>query len=117
MAVAWPVSLQDKVNEDSFSYEVGETVLRSDMDVGPQKLRRISTRPIDKMTVSINVTVDQWQDFMTFYNTTTNGGTLRFEFNHPITQVLTEFRFASVPRTSSLGGGNFMVVMDWEVMA
>lgn len=116
MGVAWPVSLQNIVNEESFSFNFGETVIRSDMDVGPQKLRRVSTRPINKLTVSIDVTTSQFSDFKTFFNTTINGGVTRFNFNHPLTGISTEFRFAGPPQVSSLGGGNFRIQMEWEEM-
>lgn len=116
MAVAWPVSLQDKVNESGFSHKIGETVIRSDMDTGPRKMRRRFTRPINTFSTSIDLTTSEFSDFMTFFNTTINGGTTRFEFNHPITGELKEFRFAGPPEFRSIGGGNFTVSMEWEEM-
>jgi len=47
MAISWPVGIQDLVNGENFSMEFGETVLRTQMDVGPAKLRRRTTRPIE----------------------------------------------------------------------
>lgn len=114
MAIAWPVTLQDCVNEEGFGNELGETVLRSDMDVGPAKLRRRFTRGFDNFTTTVNLTTAQYSLFRTFYYTSLNGGTLPFEFKHPITQVVSEFRFVSTPRVNSFGGGNFRVSMVWE---
>ena len=114
MAVAWPVSLQDKVNEESFAFNYGETVIRSSNDVGPVKMRRRFTRPVNTLTVSIDLTTAEFTTFSYFYNTSTNGGVSPFEFNHPITGVLTQFRFTGAPAVSSLGGGHFQVAMGWE---
>lgn len=115
MSIPWPSQLQDKVNRDSFNYKVGETVLRSDVDIGPKKLRRRFTRPINMATVSIDInSVSEYNIFMTFYNTTTNAGVSPFEFVHPITGVLKEWRFADVPEIRPLGGYNFTISMTWE---
>ena len=114
MAVAWPVSLQDKVNEDSFNLKLGDTTIRSNPDVGPVKVRRRFTRPIDTFTVSIDLTVTEYSTFYYFFNTTTNGGVTPFTFVHPITGVLKEFRFTGAPSISSIGGGNFRATMGWE---
>ncbi len=116
MAVAWPSTLQDLINEQGFALNKGETVLRSDVDVGPNKVRRRFTRPIDTMSGVINLTSVQYEDFEFFFDTETNGGTLPFEFNHPITGVLTLFRFTGPVNYRSIGGGNFQVSMAWEIL-
>jgi hypothetical protein len=116
VATPWPVTLQQKLNERGFAYAVGETVIRTEMDVGPVKVRRRSTRPIDKIKGSINLTTDEYDTLQYFFNTTLNGGTERFSFNHPITGVSTEFRFTGPISYSSIGGGNFVADMEWEVM-
>jgi hypothetical protein len=117
MAVAWPVSLQDKLNEDSFSFQIGETVLRSDMDVGPVKVRRRMTKSTDLVTCSINVTSGEYSVFKTFYDVTLNGGVTLFTFNHPITGAPQDFRFVGAPSVRSIGGGNYVVSMVWEILA
>ena len=114
MAVAWPVTLQDKVNEDSFAHQIGETVLRSSNETGPVKVRRRFTRPINTFNVSIDLTVAEYSTFYYFYNTTLNGGVTPFDFVNPITGVLNEYRFTGAPAFSSLGGGHFRVTMGWE---
>jgi hypothetical protein len=116
MAAAWPVSLQEKLSEQGFGIQHGDTTLRSDMDIGPAKVRRRFTRGIDKLSCSIWLTTSEYSTFRYFYDTTLNGGVNRFEFNHPITGTLTEFRFADNPKYSSLGGGHFSVSMQWEEM-
>lgn len=114
MAVAWPVSLQQLVNTDSFSLKVGETALRSDMDTGPQKIRRRFTKSVDIYSVSINVTSDEWETLYEFFDVDLNGGVNAFEFNDPITQEPREFRFLAAPEIRPLGGVVFQVSMQWE---
>jgi hypothetical protein len=108
MAQAWPGSLQQLLNEANFGLKVGETAIRSEMDVGPAKVRRRFTHPINTFSASINLTTAEYTTFYNFFNTTLAGGTLPFEFDHPITQVTTEFRFVEPPTISSLGGGHFV---------
>ena len=114
MAEAWPISLQDKLNEDAFGLDIGETVLRSDMDVGPAKVRRRMTKSVDTLTCSIDVTTSEYSTFLYFFDTTLNGGVNQFTFDHPITGAPTDFRFGGPPQIRSIGGGNFRVTMRWE---
>jgi hypothetical protein len=114
MAQAWPSSLQQLLSEANFAYEIADTALRTDMDIGPQKVRRRFTRPVNSLNGSIYLTTDQFGFFYTFYNTTLNGGVLPFEFLHPITKELKNWRFKGPARVSSIGGGNFTVEFTWE---
>lgn len=114
MAQIWPITLQQILSEANFSYEIADTALRSDMDIGPQKVRRRYTKGINQLSGSIYLTTAQYSIFYNFYNTTLAGGVLTFEFDHPITGVNTEWRFKGPARVSSIGGGNFTVDFSWE---
>lgn len=114
MAQPWPGSLQQLLSEANFGLKIGDTVLRSDMEVGPQKLRRRFTKGVNTFSASIYLDISQYNIFFTFFNTTLNGGVLSFTFNHPITQVPTDFRFKGTPSISSLGGGQFTASFEWE---
>jgi hypothetical protein len=116
MAETWPPSLQDYVNEDNFGLKYGDTVLRSDMDVGPAKVRRRFTKGVDTMSISINLTTAQYTTFTNFYDITLNGGVKTFNLNHPITGILTEFRSAQTPDIRSLGGGQFRASWNLEIL-
>lgn len=111
---SWPASLQQLLSEANFGITLGDTVLRSDTDVGPAKLRRRFTKGVDEYSASIYLTSAQYSIFVNFYNTTLNGGTLPFEFNHPITGSLESFRFRQPPTISSIGGGMFQANFQWE---
>lgn len=114
--VQWPVSLQSKVNADSFKIAWGETVLRSDMDIGPAKVRRRFTKGVDVMSCAINLTVEQYDTFETFYKTLVNGGATRFEINHPISQDVVLVRFTGPPEIAPLGGVMFRAAFELEVL-
>jgi hypothetical protein len=116
VAVAWPVSLQDKLNSDSFSYAFGDTVIRSKNDIGLDKVRRVSTRPIDKVQAAINLDYSEYLVFETFLKTSINGGVSKFTYTHPLTGVLTEFRFTGPPSIRPIGGRSFIISMEWEIL-
>lgn len=118
MSVAWPAQLQQYLNEDSFSTEIGNTTLRSNMDIGPAKVRRRFTKSVDTMVCTINLTRDDFLFFETFYGTTLNGGVTPFTFIHPIrlTTMTARFITDNPPSFRSLGGNYFRVQMKWEIM-
>lgn len=115
--VPWPVTLQDKFNSDSFTFQYGDTTIRSKNDVGPDKVRRISTRPINKVQGSIHLNYGEFSVFDTFYNTTLNGGVNQFTLENPFTGTLAAYRFLSPPSIRPLGGGvSFIVSMELEIL-
>lgn len=114
MAETWPVSLQQILNEADFSYAIGDTTIRSDMDIGPAKVRRRSTRGVDTLSCSINLTTAQYSTFYYFYDTSLNGGVKTFNFVHPITGATNEFRFVAPPAFRYLGASNWAATMSWE---
>ena len=114
MAQTWPGTLPDKVESSNFSYNLGSSVMRSQMDIGPEKVRRRMTRAVNTMTCAMLLTSTQQSTLESFYVTTLNGGILTFNFNHPITQVSTEWRFIAPPKFNHVGGLVFSVSMAWE---
>lgn len=110
----WPIALQQKLNVSSFEVKLGSTTLRTDMDVGPAKVRSRFTDAVDTYQCSIYLDFDEYDDFLLFFKTTLNNGTNQFEFDDPFTQVATAFRFASPPTIRPLGGRFFEVGMIWE---
>lgn len=110
-----PLSLQQILNEASWGYSKGETVLKSDMEVGPPKRRRRTTKSVDIMSCSITVDAAEYATFENFYDTTIAAGTIPFIFNHPIKGTYAEWKFDGSFRASSLGAGIFQISMTWEL--
>lgn len=112
--VSWPISLQQSLNSDDFDLKFGDTTVRTDMDVGPAKIRSRYTDAVDNYTISILMTLDQFQDLKDFYRTELNNGVMPFQFTDPMTNTLEVFRFTSPPEFKPLGGLVFRVSMTWE---
>ena len=115
MAASWPAQLQQFINEDSFDHQIGDTVISSNSDSGPPKRRRRFSKGIDTFNVTIDLAYSDYTILKSFYETTINGGIDPFEFDHPITQVLSEFKMIGAPRIGRLGGEWFRVIMRWEL--
>lgn len=114
MPAVWPSFLQDKLNEAGFSYDFGDTTIRSEVDGGPPKVRSRYTNAIDEVSCSITLDYDDYVDFRLFFDVDLNRGATSFTFNHPLTGDPTEFRFKGRPRITPLGGRVFTVSMTWE---
>lgn len=115
MAQLWPAQLQDYLNEDSFRYAFGNTVIKTEMEVGPPKRRRRSTEAIDSISCTIDMEYDDISILKNFYDTTLNGGVDSFEFTDPFTLTTKEYKFDGPPQVRPIGGRWFRVSMVWEV--
>lgn len=114
MAVSWPAFLQTFLNEDSFSYQIGETRIFSENDTGIQKSRRRYTKSIDTLKCTIDITLSDYQQFYDFWDVSLNGGINYFTFNHPFSGVPTDFRIKDPPSFSPMGGEWLRIDMVWE---
>lgn len=114
MPSTWPVSLQQLLNQDSFDLQMGDTTVRSQMDVGLDKVRSRYTDAIDVYTSTINMNMTDYQTLVDFYRTTLNNGVGTFSFNEPLTGDAATWRFANPPEIRPLGGTYFQVTMKWE---
>lgn len=115
--IQWPASLQQKLDADTFQETLANTLIRSENDLGPAKVRRRHTKGVKEWSVSIRVTIAQYSTLTTFYNNTIAGGSLRFEFLHPITQIAVLARIVDPPTIQPLNGGIiFKVNMKWEIL-
>jgi hypothetical protein len=85
----WPLDLP-QVPQRGYSEELGVSILRTTMDLGPAKLRRRGTRP-DVLNVSFLMTSSQVETLENFVENTIKG-TARFDFIHPRKLVVSEVR-------------------------
>lgn len=114
----WPVGLQQALNSASFEVKYGSTTVRSEMDVGPAKVRSRFTDAVDTYSCSIFLDYAEKTTLDTFFRTTLNNGTNQFLFDEPFTGTPTAFRFVEPPsiRPVGSGGRTFIVSMTWEKM-
>ncbi len=111
----YPSGLQQKLNADNFSVVLGNTTVRSGMDVGPDKVRSRFTDGVDVYTVSIWMDIGDYSTLTTFYKATLGNGAKTFGFPNPLTNTTDEFRFLGPPEITPLGGREFVVTMKWEL--
>ena len=112
----WPLSLQQHLNSDNFQVVLGDTLVRSQMDVGPDKVRNRYTKGVDLYTASVNLDIDDYDTLSNFFKTTLGNGSLPFLFHNPLTDADETFRFKAPPAIKPLGGRIFRIDMTWERM-
>ena len=115
-AQPWHVSLPQVVDRDGFQKDYGDTVIRSQTDIGPGKVRRRSTRPRHMYNIVMTISGAQEQILDQFFNTNLNGGASLFYFTNPITNVVMEYRFNGTPKVSPVGYDTFKAQFSWEEM-
>ena len=114
--IDWPSSLPDKLLQDNYEEQPPDLTVRAEMEEGPDKVRRWGTgniRPIRGQQFMTNSQVETLDDF---YINTTKGGALRFNWTHPRTGNTVEIRFVDRPRYTVLGGLNWRVELNLEIM-
>lgn len=114
MAV-WPTGLPQKLNQSGFSNTLPDNVIRSDMDVGPNKVRRRDVSAPEPIRGSITVTESEYSLFVTFFNTTLASGSIPFDWVHPITGDSAEFLFVNTPSISARSGDHYTITLDMEI--
>lgn len=88
-AYTWPVSLPQNVRQD-FQTARAMNILSTPMDMGVSKRRRRGVG-IEQLRVGFYMTAAQISTLDTFVQVTLKG-TARFDFTHPVTNLLVEVR-------------------------
>ena len=114
--ISWPSSLPDYLLVDAYNESFPNTTIRTQMDEGPAKVRRWGTAAIRPITGTQILDGTEYSTLDTFYNTTSQGGSLRFDWTHPITGTSVEFRFVSPPTVTAIGNYFFNVTLNLEIM-
>ena len=105
----WPASLQQYLNARDFVTEFVDPTIKSETEVGPPKSRRRYTGLIQTYSGSIDLHYDDYNTLVSFYNVSTNGGVLPFNFTDPISGATVEVKFVAPPTIKVLGGEHFLV--------
>ena len=107
----FPCALLSNYNET-----IPDTTIRSEMDQGPAKVRRITSAGVPMISFSMILTGALLSDLETFYLDTCASGSLPFTMDHPRTGDSITVRFRSPPQFSPLGGGKFSAGVSLEVI-
>lgn len=98
--VTWPSSLPDCPND--WSEGDRPIVLRSEVDVGPGKVRRRMTRATTLAQAEFRLTTPEWQTLREFFRIECQSGAGAFDWPHPITKEVASWRFREPPATTVL---------------
>jgi hypothetical protein len=116
MAV-WPISLpQSPLMLQGFQETLPNTVIRTEMDVGPPKVRQRATAGIRAFTMIVQMTKAQVATLDTFYVSTLAGGSLPFDWTHPRTGAAATYRFVRPPICVPLADDLWQARMELEIL-
>lgn len=114
MSIDWPSTLPQKPSTEGFIEQFPNSVIRTQMDAGPAKIRRRSTAAVRPFSLVYNLTLAQVAIFDTFFNDTLAGGSLAFNLPDPRTGTTLNVRITTIPKISALGGTEFTASFDIE---
>ena len=112
----WPSNLPSCFILGTQSESFGDGRLRSEVDMGPSKVRRRSTAMPGSLSGVLRMTGDHLSTLRAFVQNALIGGTLPFNFPSPNDGSTLLVRFASLPSWSRTTGRIFEVSIDLEVM-
>ena len=115
----WPSSLPQYLDVRGASLGLPENRLRSDVDIGPAKLRPIVSLNVRPISGTMRMTTAQWRRLSAFVRNTLRSGTLPFDFPDPLTlgRTTIKVRFADeLPAARATSQGRWQVSLKLEVM-
>lgn len=95
--ITWPEGLP--LGNLDWQVKTGDNLLRTKMERGPAKVRRLTSKRCDRLTQSAGYTADQMDRFLRFLDVDTIGGSLPFlypDYVH-VGGVMIAVRFAETP--------------------
>lgn len=123
MTIVWPPSLDRSLQVADLKESPAALLLRTSMQSGPAKARRLGTAGARPIAGSIILSRSQLETFDEFYTDTTESGALSWEWTHPRTGATRVFRFTKEPvyepltmRTDNAARDRWRVVLDLEIL-
>jgi hypothetical protein len=112
---SWPSGLPQIPLMAGYEETFPDTAIRTEMEVGPAKVRRRTSHNVRPLSVGFYLTTAQVDILDTFYSTTLSGGTLAFDHEHPRTGDAAELRFTGPPKIS-VAGADYLAEFGLEIM-
>lgn len=81
------------INDVGLERATLSNVLRSDMEVGPQKTRPIQSAPMFQTSIDISICADKLTEFRTWFKNSIGSGAYWFLMRDPFDGVQRRFRF------------------------
>lgn len=102
--IAWPGQLVPaKVLVSRYRQQLKDTTVRTQMDTGPDKVRRRSTAAVVACELEVLLTGSQVERLFSFYRTDTASGSLPFAWIDHRTGGDADYRFTAPPSVSPRG--------------
>jgi len=112
----WPTSLPDYPLIDGYAEKPQDQTIRTQMEAGPDKVRRRFTAGVREFSVKWTLTTAQVSTLDTFFHSTLDGGALQFDMTHPRTGASTSFRFVGPYELASADKGLYDITATIEVL-
>lgn len=90
--IIWPVELPDEPLLQAYNEQLPKMIVRTPMDQGPAKTRRLSSTNSRFVNVEFIFTEAELEIFDEFFMTTILGGALSFTWVHPRTLAIVDCR-------------------------
>lgn len=98
MPALYPSTLPEFVLQEGYAEKLMPQTIETSMETGGSpKIRRRFTKKVKQFSVTILLTQAQFATFEDWWDTTLAGGSLPFEWVHPLTREITTFRFRNPP--------------------
>lgn len=114
----WPLTLTRTPRVADLQEDAPEIVIRSEVDVGPAKIRRRFTGDRRRFTIGLDLRRSEVETFDVWFREQTFGGALSFAWKHPRKGTAADFRFLSTPTyrpKSPRGDGSEWWTVSFEV--
>lgn len=105
----------DEFLVDSYQEAAPDNVIRTDMDIGPAKVRQRGTAAPVICSGSMHMTSTEVANFRTFYDNTVNYGADEFDTIHPRTTAAVSVSFIGQPNIQR-NGADWMVSFSFEIL-
>lgn len=100
---SWPNDLPALPLREGYSETFSNTTIRTNMDVGPAKIRRRISYGAAPLSVTLYLTDAEVASLESFYGATLLDGALSFTNVHPRKGTTVTIRFTSPPMIESMG--------------
>lgn len=114
--VAYPASLP-RLPLLGWTEKAPKNMLRSQMEYGPDKVRRRTTSGPREIQWPLKITEAQATVLMDFFEVTLYSGTVEFTHIHPRTLAACTYRFRSEPEITHTGRNQYSVTLELEILA
>lgn len=112
----WPAGLPQAPLAERYSETLPDTVIRTQMDQGPAKLRQRTTAGVGAMDVAFLLEAAGAALLEEFYRETLGGGTAPFVMPHPRRAVPVTVRFKKAPQLTAESGVHYLARLELEVL-